>query len=243
MPKIPRPVSESGYYHLILRGNGKQIVFEEKSDYAHFLHLLKKNGQECKVAINAFCLMENHVHLLVCDREGNLSAFMKNLAGNYAIWFNKKYSRIGHLFQGRYRSKVIESEDTLCTVFRYILNNPRDAGICPAAKYPWSSYNRYGNPNSFVDTKILMEMLGSYKEYEDYINAKYEDQDLLIREHDDEWAKLVMKKTLNIQDGSVIRTYDWVSRNQAIRMLREKGLSIRQIERLTGISKSVIQRA
>ena len=242
MPHIPRIFSENGYYHLILRGNGKQIIFEEKADYIRFLHLLKQYGIEFRISVCAFCLMENHVHLLICDREQNISDFMKNLAGNYAIWFNKKYQRKGHLFQERYISHPAESENALCTVFRYILNNPRNVGICSEAEYPWSSYNRYGTPNSFVDTKNLTELFGSYEEYEEYINAKYEEECPAIRRSDDEWAKMAIKNALNVENRFVIQSYDRTSRNESIRKLREKGLSVHQIERSTGISKSVIQR-
>ncbi len=245
MPVVPRQTSEFGYYHLILRGNGKQIIFEEDADYIHFLNNLKQYSAENKIFINAYCLMENHVHLLVCDTERNLSLFMKRLAGNYAIWFNRKYQRTGHLFERRYTSIPIESENRLCTVFRYILNNPRDGGIAPAEEYRWSSYNKYGKPLSFVDTKVLVELLGSFEEYKAYLNAKYEDEDTVFqyRNHDDEWAKEVMRKTLNIETGSEVRYFDRKTRDEAIRKLREKGVSVRQIERLTGISKSTIQRA
>ena len=245
MPVVPRQISEFGYYHLILRGNGKQIIFEEDADYIHFLNNLKQYSAENKIFINAYCLMANHVHLLVCDPERTLSLFMKRLAGNYAIWFNRKYQRSGHLFERRYTSIPIESESRLCTVFRYILNNPRDSGVAPAEEYRWSSYNKYGKPLSFVDTKVLVELLGSFEEYKAYLNAKYEDEDPVFqyRDHDDEWAKEVMRETLNIKTGSEVQSCDRKTRNETIRKLREKGLSVRQIERLTGISKSTIQRA
>ena len=243
MPKLPRPVSEYGYYHLVIRGNNKQIIFEEREDYVHFLNLLKKFSAEFQVSINAFCLMENHVHLLVYHTDSNIPIFMKYLAGTYAVWFNQKYNKVGHLFQGRYISKPVESDDSLCRVFRYIINNPKDAGMCPAKDYLWNSYSRYGNPNSFVDTKIFLELLGNFEEYDAYLNENYEiDSSFESWDHDDEWAKSVIHETLGIESGTIIQTYDLERRNQAIRTLREKGLSIRQISRLTGISKSVIQR-
>ena len=113
MPVTPREISERGYYHLILRGNGKQIIFEDHADYIHFLDNLKQYSEEHKIAVNAYCLMENHVHLLVCAGNQNISMFMKRLAGNYALWFNRKYKRTGHLFERRYISVPIESEDRL----------------------------------------------------------------------------------------------------------------------------------
>jgi len=245
MPVQPRPVSEMGYYHIAQRGNGKQVIFEEPADYIHFLQNLKQYSADHRIIINAFCLMENHFHLLICDAGQNKSLFMKRLSGNYAIWFNKKYERSGHLFQNRYTCRAIESDDALCTVFRYILNNPRDAGLCSAADYQWSSYSRYGHPNSFVDTTILTELIGSFEEYAAYIDAKYEDNDqkMPVSPRDDEWAKTVMQETLHVNSGTEIRSYSRKSRDDAVRLLYEKGLSIRQIERLTGVSKGVIQRA
>ena len=172
-----------------------------------------------------------------------ISLFMKRLAGNYAIWFNKKYQRSGHLFEGRYVCVPVESEDRLCTVFRYILNNTQKAHICAAHDYPWSSYTSYGNPVSFVDTSEMEKLLGSFEKYAAYIAAKYEDEDPYdpVCQRDDEWAASVIRKTLGTNGGN-IRAFDFKTRNSAIQMLKEKGLSVRQIERLTGISKSVIQR-
>ena len=194
MPAKPRVYSESGYMHITARGNGKQILFEEKPDYLFFLHLLKKYSIETKVSICAFCLMENHVHLLIYDPEKNVSLFMKKLCVTYAGYFNRKYDRIGHLFQGRFGSKVIDDEDYLLTVFRYILNNPRESGINNAAEYPWSSYKSYGNPNSFVDTGIIQELLGSWQDYAEFISSKYEeDSELQVVKHNDEWHVMNIK--------------------------------------------------
>ncbi len=245
MARKPRTVSEYGYYHLTLRGNSRQIIFEDQSDYAHFLNLLKKFSEEIGVTICAYCLMDNHVHLLICDTERNMPFFVQRLAGSYATWFNRKYQRTGHLFENRYYAGAIESNDALCSVFRYILNNPKEANICPAAEYPWSSYNKYGHPNSFVDTKVLQELLGSFKKYNDYLNAKDEEFDPVIPDHkrDDERAKELIRRTFNVESGTTLKSLDIKKRNEAIRLLREKGLSIRQIERLTGISKGAIQRA
>ena len=244
MPAKPRVYSESGYMHITARGNGKQILFEEKPDYLFFLHLLKKYSIETKVSICAFCLMENHVHLLIYDPEKNVSLFMKKLCVTYAGYFNRKYDRIGHLFQGRFGSKVIDDEDYLLTVFRYILNNPRESGINNAAEYPWSSYKSYGNPNSFVDTGIIQELLGSWQDYAEFISSKYEeDSELQVVKHNDEWAQKIIRDYLNIESGTVLQSYDFQKRNDAIRLLKEKGLSIRQIERLTGINRNAIHRA
>ena len=238
-----RKHSESGYMHLTIRGNGKQIIFEEKADYVYFLHLLKRFSAETKISICAFCLMENHVHLLICDKENQMALFMQKLSVTYTYYFNQKYQHTGHIFQGRYHSRIIDDEDYLLTVFRYILNNPREAGFENAADYPWSSYNRYGHPNSFVDTSVFVELLGSWKEYTNFISAKYEDDPEPEKfKKDDEWARQIIRENLHIESGTVLQTFDLESRNRAIQLLKEKGLSVRQIERLTGINRNSVYR-
>lgn len=260
MPRLPRITSEYGYYHLIARGNGKQILFEDRTDYIHYLHLLKRFSEETSVSICAYCLMENHIHLLVRDQllsghtlmnhnpkqMKNISRFMHKLGIGYSYYFNNKYQRTGHLFENRFGSVPINTDIQLLRTFRYILNNPREIGIDPA-EYLWSSYQKYGNPASFVDTKIFVEFLGSFREYEEYLSRHDDESDSHRKKpqihRDDEWAKSVLKDSLSIESGTILKSYDWESRNKALRLLKEKGLSLRQIERLTGISKSVIQRA
>ena len=244
MPGKPRKYGESGYMHITARGNGKQILFEEERDYIYLLHLLKRFSAETNVTICAYCLMENHFHLLVYDPDRNVSLFMRKLCVTYAGYYNRKYERSGHIFQGRFGSSIIDNEDYLLTVFRYILNNPRKSGIEDASTYKWSSYSKYGNPDSFVDTKVIQELLGSWKEYADFIAAKFEEEpELKLIKHDDEWAKGVIREYLHVESGTTLQSYPWEERNAAIRLLKEKKLSVRQIERLTGINRNVIQRA
>ncbi len=265
MPRSARKRSETGYYHLIVRGNARQIIFEEQADYIRFLHLLKRFGLETQISICAFCLMENHVHILIYDQttdrsrdndprspasgepeNNHVSLFMQKLGVSYSYYFNQKYHRTGHLFEDRFTGIPIESEDHLLTTFRYILNNPRKAGICEASEYQWSSYNRYGNPHSFVDTTVLQELLGSFDEYAAYIAAKYEEEEPPKEQtsvHDDEWAKEEIHNLLNVQSCTDLQAWDWNRRTEALRLLKEHGLSVRQIARLTGISKSAVQRA
>ena len=244
MPHSDKRFSEYGYLQIYTRGVARQIIFEDRDDRVFYLHLLKRFSQETSVIINAFCLMENHVHLIVNDEVHHISQFMHLLNMSYSGYFNRKYKRTGHLFSGRFKSVPIESEDYLLTAFRYVLNNPRKAGICSAQEYQWSSYSRYGNPNSFVDTAVFRELIGEWKDYERFIAAKYEEHpelENIIR--DDEWALSVIRDVLGVQSGTELQKYDWISRNRALRILKENGLSLRQIERLTGINRSTVQRA
>ena len=165
MPRQARELSESGYYHLIVRGIGRQAIFEDGEDYAFYLSRLSRYSREASVSVCAYCLMENHVHLLVRDEKGHMSPMMKRLGVSYAHYFNQKYARVGHLFQDRYMSESISNETYLLVVLRYILNNPQKAGICRAEDYAWSSYALYDREDAFVDTSVFHELLGNTERY------------------------------------------------------------------------------
>ena len=245
MPRGARTKSEYGYYHLTTRGIGGQNIFEDRDDYIRYLNLLKRFSDETNVKICAYCLMGNHVHLLIYDKNDNVSLFAKKLTGTYAMYFNNKYNRPGYLFQGRFGSVPIESNVQLLRTFRYILNNPEEGGICPKDRYEWRSYSKYGNPASFVDTAVLVEMLGSFEEYKAFLDSGDEEPvkrpDVFA--HNDEWAKGIVREVLKGENVMNFKTYDTEKRDKILRILKAKGLSIRQIARLTGISKSMIQRA
>ncbi len=244
MPRIARIYGESGYMHVYTRGNGQQIIFEDRSDYIYYLNLLKKYSSETGVTICAFCLMENHVHILVYDPERNITDLMRRLSSAYSGYFNWKYKRTGHLFEGRFNGIPIESEDYLLRVFRYILNNPKSKNICETEKYPWNSYSRYGKAESFVNTSVFQELIGSWDEYTAFIAADYEDcPELEEYTRGDIWAKAVIRDVLRIKSGTELQRYDMQARNDALRLLKSRGLTGKQIARLTGINQSAIESA
>ena len=244
MARQARKKSFTGYLHVIVRGIGKQILFEEKADYGYYLSLLKKYAEETGVNVCAYCLMENHVHLLVHDKGNELTRFMKKIGICYALYYNNKYDRTGHLFQDRFMSEPVETQEYLLTVFRYILNNPAKAGICPASEYLWSSYRNYDSVESFVDTTMLRQLIGDWEQYAGFIATQNHDQCMEFMSHkkDENWAKDVLRATLDVESGTVIQSYEKTRRNEALRKLKEAGLSCRQIERLTGIGRSIVQR-
>ncbi len=245
MPRGARQFSTSGYMHLIIRGNGKQILFEDWEDHHFFLSILEKYCMETEVKILAYCLMDNHVHLLVHDQDNNSSRMMQKIGVSYSGYYNRKYEKTGHLFQDRFKSEAIEDEAYLLTVFRYILNNPKKAGICSAAAYEWNSFPLYDARDSFVDTSKLRELIGDRKSYLAFMDVEDEDEECMEydrADHSDEWAKHIIQKYLNIESGTAIQEYNRNKRNAALKILREKGMSVRQIERFTGINRGIIQR-
>ena len=231
--------------HIISRGIGKQFLFEDSQDYRKYCKLLQRFCEETGVKICAFCLMNNHVHLLTHSENGAVSLFMQKLGISYADYFNKKHEHVGHVFQNRYRSEPIENERYLLTVFRYILQNPQKAGICKAGDYVWSSYRLYDNPPDFMDLSLIHDLIGDFSMYKKYIEAENNDKCLECIDNirTDKWAINEICKCLNVKSGLDIQSFDKDKKNKALKALKKRGLSIRQIERLTGITKSVIQRA
>lgn len=245
MPRKARRMSLSGYMHVITRGIGRQLLFEEEQDYQHYLSALQKYCIETDVHVCAYCLMENHVHLLLHGKSESIVLLMKKLGVNYSGWFNWKYERVGHLFQDRYKSEPVENDTYLFTVFRYILRNPEKAGICPASEYRWSSYHLFEDPPDFMELDPFRSQFADFEHYQSFISAGAEDECLEFREapHNDQWAQSVIRKELGIRSGTELQNYDRRARDIALATLKSKGLSTRQIERLTGINRNIVQRA
>lgn len=245
MPRSARRKSESGYQHVIVRGNNKQILFEEEEDYKFFIKRMGMYSREAEIRLSAYCLMENHVHILVKDQEDAVGKMMSRLGTCYAQYYNRKYERSGHVFQGRYLSEPVDNDAYLLTVFRYILNNPRKAGICPAEQYRWNSYKAYFREETSLDLGFVKERFRTADAYRDYIGAENQDECLEYNqaENSDAWAQEVIRECLGAGSGTELQQWEKKKRDAGLRLLKEKGLSVRRIERLTGISKSLVQKA
>lgn len=245
MPRHARNKSASGYMHVIVRGIGKQLLFEEEYDYKYYLKKLEQYCMDTEVSISAYCLMDNHVHLLVKGDSEDIALLMKKIGVSYSWYYNKKYDRVGHLFQDRYKSEPIENEKYLLTAFRYILKNPEKAGICSVARYPWNSFWFYDKPLPYMDLSAVKAVLGDFSQYREYIEQKEDDQGLEYSEtwHSDSSAKELMMRCLGISSGTVLQNYNMQERNEAIIKLKKCGLTVRQIERLTGIGRNIVQNA
>ena len=247
MSRIPRSRSASGFYHVITQGNGKQILFEDKNDHIRFLNLLKKYCPMMSVTICAYCLMDNHVHLLLKDNEGKLSEFMHRIGLCYAKYYNKKYDHCGHVFRGPFRSFPVNTERAFRAVYRYILRNPEKANICKSSRFPWSSYKFHGKRNSFMDTTMAVHLIGARTNFEHFMGCDPDEEYEEFIDHkkpgrDDSWALKVMRRCLSIVSGSEIRKMNREDRRRAILILKDRGLSERMISRLTGINRTVVHK-
>lgn len=244
MPRTARKYISSEFLHVIIAGNGKQIIFEEEKDYRFFKNLLLSYAREHKeITLIGFCLMETHVHFLFKVRIEHLSKMMSCLETTYAIYFNKKYKKSGHLFQDRFKTGSIDNEKYLLRAYRYILQNPVKAGICPAEDYKWSSYFYYGKNSQDVDTSIIESYIGSFDNHVKFINNK---EKQYIFEFDpfrnnDKLAKAYVHDLFGVKSTLDIKEFSKNKRNNAIVVMKRNGMSIRQISRLTGIGKGIIQ--
>ena len=159
MPRHARILADSGVYHVMLRGVNRDALFIENGDYARFLHALSLTKELSGCAVLAYCLMPNHAHLVLRVGDEPLSSVMKRLGVRYVGWFNRKYKRVGHLFQDRFKSKPVETDDYLGTVLRYVWKNPVAAGLVATPEdYPWSSHSLTSG-SELVDVDVLATLV------------------------------------------------------------------------------------
>jgi len=144
MPRGPRLQFPGGVYHVICRGNNRECIFRDDADRQRYLKLLRGYRDRWSAVIHAYVLMPNHVHLLIETPTRPLSEFMRGLNTAYTMGFNRRYRRVGHVFQGRYKSYVVEKDAYLLELTRYIHLNPVRAGLVDRPeRYPWSSYREF----------------------------------------------------------------------------------------------------
>lgn len=132
------------WYHVMNRGRHQDTIFHDRQDYSVFLDLLQESGVLWKIKIAAYCLMTNHYHLLIQTPQANLDRCMRHINGIYTQRFNRKYYTDGQLFRGRYKAVLVDADNYLLELVRYIHRNPLSAGIVKMPEaYPWSSCRGY----------------------------------------------------------------------------------------------------
>lgn len=143
MSDRPRVLIENSVYHIIMRGNQKQTVFQQNEDYHHFLYLLRKYKNRYDAKLYAYCLMKNHIHLVLEPySKATLHKLIHDLSLSYVKWYNHKYNKCGHLWQGRFKSFILQKDQYLLNCISYVELNPVRSNLClRPEEYPWSSYN------------------------------------------------------------------------------------------------------
>lgn len=247
MPRRARKHAESGIYHTMLRGIDRQMIFEDSEDYLRFIDILQECRKECGFKLYAYCLMGNHVHILLKVEEECLETIFKKIGGRYVYYYNVKYRRVGHLFQDRFKSEPVEDDTYLLTVLRYIHQNPLKARLCSKiTDYPYSSYAEYLNDSSIIDTDFVLRILPR-KEYVKFNNIPNTDKCLEIVTMKryavtDQQARAIIEKYAHCQTVVDFQSLDEKKKERYIKKIYEKGVSIRQASRLTGTSKGLVEK-
>ena len=172
MARRPRLFAPGLLYHVIARGNQRQPTFLDDADYAAYLRRLALYRERYGMRLHAYCLMPNHVHLLVRTADTPLAKFMQGLQQSYTLRFNRLYGKVGHLFQGRYRAIVCESEQYLLTLVRYIHLNPVRAGLTGRPEeYPYSGHRTYLTEEStaLLDPAPVLSLIGGSTAYAHFV--------------------------------------------------------------------------
>lgn len=259
MPRVARNYSELKVYHITIRGIDKQNIFFDDDDRNKFIDIVKEKKEKFNFDIYSYCLMDNHVHSIIYDKEKMISKIMQGIEVSYSFYFNKKYERVGHLFQNRFFSKEIENREYLKMVCRYIHQNPLKAGISKTEEYKWSSYQAYIKANKLVDTKLLLSVFSDNLEIakQEFIKFHNIDSDSskeekiknifeyeLCEKMTDEEIEKHICELLEIQKISDILQYNIDIRNKKLSKLKcLKKISISQLSRVIGINRKMIERA
>lgn len=245
MPRVARRTSGSGFYHVVMRGNGRQLIFEDDADRRALLSALDGAIVRDGIVLLAWCLMSNHVHLLVEAGPDELSRGMHRLATEYARHFNTRAGHVGSVFDGRFKSVPVESDAQLVAAVRYIHENPARAGICPAGEYPWSSYREYAIAPERCDVGPVLELVGGVEAFVKLCEGGPATGYYFSggrRIPDDEMLDAA-RAALAPRGPDEVRALSVGDRDRCLASLRDVGLSVRQIERLTGVGRYSVEKA
>ena len=260
MSRQRRKLSSSQIYHIMLRGNSGRDIFIDDEDRHRFLNILTDKKKDNEFVIYAYCLMDNHIHLLLKENKDNISHIMKRIGTAYAVYFNKKYQQNGHLFQDRFKSEVIEGELYLLAVIRYIHNNPLKARLVKLPEdYKWCSYSEYlKNRTKMVIVEDILKLFSKNLSkalplFMQFSQAE-DNHDFLEYKEDNQTKKDIntYQKASNFRDQYLKRNHlefillrkrrNKIFRDKLIRELKENSiLSNREIANLLEINRGIVQ--
>ena len=246
MARTARIQSESQIYHVMLRGINKQSIFNEPEDYHKLLQILEYCVEKSGIEVYAYCLMHNHIHLLLKEGNEPLGITFRRFGSKYVYWYNNKYGRIGHLFQDRYKSEPVEDDSYFLTVLRYIHMNPVKAGITISPEeYPYSSYANYFHPDNWINSKKVLTMI-SQKQFLEYHQLKNNDICLDMIENTahvtEEQSKVLFLNITHCDSDEEFKLLNKKQKDNYIEKMKRQGIPLRQIAKLTGESYYYIQK-
>jgi len=250
MARQARERSSTGIYHIMLRGIDGRNIFLDDEDKTVFIEKMLRIKEKVNFKLYAYCLMDNHIHLLIEERE-EIGKSIKRITVGYVQWHNNKYGRTGHLFLNRYKSEVVETESYLITVVRYIHQNPVKAKIVDqAGNYLWSSYNQYikdyKKEKTYIDAELIRGYYANQVDYERYMNETNNDECLDSKpkkKYTDEELRSRIKKEFGLSAKEMANLTAEEKNNMIKNIYINMAISIRQLGRVLGLGKNIIEKA
>lgn len=248
MPRRERVKPNSKIYHVMCRALNKQVLFDEEEDFLFYLNLIKKNSVKENIKIYAYCLMTNHVHIMIKDIDDNLNIYMKGINVAYAKYYNKKYGRTGYVFNDRFHSEPIEKNKYFLTCMRYIHQNPVKAMICAKTyDYKFSSIHAYrsdkGNYLELVDTKYILDKFDK-KEFLKWTEANNNDRcmDVMCNKMSDGEVSKLLYDTIGVKGKREYLQKTEAEKVLAVLKLLDFSIPMMQLARVSGIYYNKIQK-
>ena len=241
-----RMKSSTGIYHIMLRGNNKQTIFFDEEDYGKFFTLLSEKMKQNSLFLYAWCLMPNHFHLLIKEKNETLAEIFRSVLTAFIKWYNAKYGRTGHVFEDRFKSQPVEDPTYFLRVFRYIHRNPLEAFLCERMEdYPYSSYAYYFRSGRYQSGDIIWNLMEK-DDLERYHFEKDENlSDFLdieeVEKRSNEKVIAMVEQSGYVDKISSVKLLPRKERTKVIEMMLKAGVSYRRINALTGVSMSVIR--
>lgn len=246
MARGTRVLSETGIYHVMLRGNNKNEIFLKYADYEKFINIVENVQEKSLFNVYAYCLMNNHVHLLLKTNNEEIGDSMKRIAISYAQYHNRKYGKTGHLFQNRFKSEPINDDKYLLTVVRYIHQNPLKAKLVTSVEYyKWSSFSEYTNKKPLlIDRSFILDY---FKDIDDFIrfNKEFSEDECLEYYESKNWNDDELKEHIyEYYDARMFQSPNPKIKYKIINDVKNKtGVSNRQLSRVLNISRAIIDKA
>ena len=230
----------------MLRGIDKRNIFLDDQDREMFLSYLSRAKAKSNYIIYGYCLMDNHVHLLIGEGDEQIGESIKRIAVGYVQWHNLKHSRTGHLFQNRYKSEVVEDDAYFLTVLRYIHQNPLKAGLVKdISHYKWSSYMYYiGAKGDLVYVNMGKRFFASQDDFLNFMEMRTSDQCLQhetkLKCSDEKLKNEILRSFCNPE---LIVSLPKRERDDVIKKIQTyTGASNRQLSRVLGIGRGIVER-
>jgi putative transposase len=249
MSRTRRQKGKDIVYHIMQRGNEKKDIFRGPADKERYLQTIKLQQEKYGFEVYSYCLMDNHVHLLLGDAGADISDVMKGLNVSYVQYFNKKYERCGHLFQGRFKSEIVDTESYFLQASKYIHLNPVTAKmVAHPIDYRWSSFGIYigqrQDKYQLVNTKTILNILSldtnaAVFAYNSFVND--------VLPHDESYERF-LKMDLESEEDRVEKIKEILARqgtreDTIVALKKEAGLSYREIGHyMEGVSASTAYR-